>query len=929
MTLSAVPLPRRADEPGSPGRRALELVDVEAAGHRVRYTFAVDGRPYAASVWYHSVDLDALRADLGSEAFDRAVLHVALFDLNRGLSAAPGEVVLPEHLARLVPPELAGLWGLVADHVWAQWRYENGLPGYRAPALPVGAAEVVPVTAAVPGAPVRPLVMCGGGKDSLAVLQLLDEAGIDYTTLGYSSSTYGTAARQHELIEAVALGGRRSEGHVRVSHLDDLEDSPYLELDGPPGISTATAAETPFSVFLALPVMLAGGYTHLVVGHERSADVPNLVWDGEPVNHQWGKSSAAERALDAYLGALTGSRCSYVSLLSGLSDPLIFGVVERAGDGFGRTHSCNVDKPWCLRCPKCLYVWMSARAYLSPEACSAAFGDVDLFADPSLDGSFEALLGLGEHTPFECIGSAAESRLAALTCRRAGRGGPVLDRLAEWLEESVADDDTRGLLSVDASAHRFPATWLPLLAPVLADVEAAVRARVAATAGQGHPGLEADARLTGVSFVAPFDQGFTVDVPTFLARGVGAWYTAWHHGDLVEGVGPVPWQVAGAARRASRLAFDVDTYEGDTVVPRTLARLVIGTDVAGTAPAVAWVRSTLSAALGPRLAFRSATVELTPFGIGSLRLDAVPTRPVSRAEDARALAEATSSTLADALATVCADLARDALAHVEEDWYRSPTPGGQVGEALWVHRVLAVDARDDDAATRWCRQLSLHGALEPGSRRPDGALVSPGIGTSVLVDGSAGTLDDLAAVVALANGAWAAADRWSAELLKQATRVTAGRRGAGLAELRAMTEVVAETTDAAAAFRAVLHDEVAALSPCGQDCWTQVIRAWRLDELLTEVDRRRAELKSAHRETVDLLQSQLGERLNTIVLALTVLSGLSVVAAMIDYAFGGPLTAVDGGRSTLFVAAAGLLGAGLLALWRRRRPARDAARRRP
>ena len=46
------------------------------------------------------------------------------------------------------------------------------------------------------------LVLCGGGKDSLVTMRLLERAGIDYDAFIYSHSTYGRGQAQHLLVDA-------------------------------------------------------------------------------------------------------------------------------------------------------------------------------------------------------------------------------------------------------------------------------------------------------------------------------------------------------------------------------------------------------------------------------------------------------------------------------------------------------------------------------------------------------------------------------------------------------------------------------------------------------------------------------------------------------------------------------------------------------
>ena len=54
------------------------------------------------------------------------------------------------------------------------------------------------------------LAFCGGGKDSLVALKLLERAGLPFATLGYAHSIYGNAAHQHALLDRVAARHARA-----------------------------------------------------------------------------------------------------------------------------------------------------------------------------------------------------------------------------------------------------------------------------------------------------------------------------------------------------------------------------------------------------------------------------------------------------------------------------------------------------------------------------------------------------------------------------------------------------------------------------------------------------------------------------------------------------------------------------------------------
>ena len=67
-------------------------------------------------------------------------------------------------------------------------------------------------------------MLCGGGKDSLVSMKLLERAGIDYDTFVYSHSTYGRGQLQHDLIDGLVAHCRTRQVH-RAWVVDDALDS--------------------------------------------------------------------------------------------------------------------------------------------------------------------------------------------------------------------------------------------------------------------------------------------------------------------------------------------------------------------------------------------------------------------------------------------------------------------------------------------------------------------------------------------------------------------------------------------------------------------------------------------------------------------------------------------------------------------------------
>jgi hypothetical protein len=396
--------------------------------------FGLDDLRFTASYWYADVDLYALEERYGRDFMARVYFHIAAFTANTLVSLRPDSFD-PGPYARFCSPEFWALWKAIVRGIWAQWRYENDLPDYLGPELVAvagrernGLAECVPARVE-PGA-AEVLAFCGGGKDSLVSVKLLERANVCFDTLAYSSSVYGAAARQHALIDGLLDAANvPARARRRVWCYDDISDSPVLSLLTECGARTMTAAETPGSLFVALPLVLQHGYTYLCLGHERSADTGNFVWErtGEEVNHQWGKSHEAEVLLNGYINEHLVENCQYFSILKPVYDVLIFNLLAEDMGAVPYTHSCNLQKPWCGKCPKCAYVWINYMAYLPIDVVSGMFaGHGNLLDIAENQLSFRQMLGLEAHTPFECIGQVGEVRLAFELCRRKGLDGEAM-----------------------------------------------------------------------------------------------------------------------------------------------------------------------------------------------------------------------------------------------------------------------------------------------------------------------------------------------------------------------------------------------------------------------------------------------------------------------------------------------------------------------
>ena len=202
------------------------------------------------------------------------------------------------------------------------------------------------------------------------------------------------------------------------------------------------------------------------------------MWDvtDEDVNHQWGKSFAAEQLLNSYIQTELISNFSYFSLLQPIYDVVIFNMLRGEDEAVKATHSCNIRKPWCGRCPKCAYVWLNYMAYLPTKLVDDIFGE-NLFDLPENTESFRQMLGLAKHTPFECIGQIPEAQLAFEICKRKGLTGEAMTLYQQHFLTLETAEILDRYLQVDAQASGIPQHYFDRILPEL-EVQA-TKARVA------------------------------------------------------------------------------------------------------------------------------------------------------------------------------------------------------------------------------------------------------------------------------------------------------------------------------------------------------------------------------------------------------------------------------------------------------------------
>lgn len=407
----------------------MEIKQIKVEGlqlheHHLSVQYRADEFQFSTQVFYHEVSFSALKQKYSETLINRIVAYIAFFEGMKLCSLFPESYDISAIAAYLDKPAI-DLFVQIYQGVFGQHWYENNVTDYQQPEIistqSLGAFNPI----AIVGDNSTVLTGCGGGKDSVVAIKLLEEGNLPYATMQYSHSVYGKAEAQHDLIGEVVAETNPVKAH-KISIFDNFLDFPLFPLYFPEN-SGITVPETPVSIFESLPLMLHEGYQFLSLAHEKSANTGNLFWDkiGKDVNHQWGKGFEAEQALNTFIQKHLLTNFSYFGILQPVYDFRIFRKLSQYPEFLPKIHSCNIKKPWCKKCPKCAYVWLGLMSTCEPAAVDKVFG-VNLFDDGDLLPIFRQMIGLEAHTPFECIGEIAESRLAMKRCLEKGLSGKAL-----------------------------------------------------------------------------------------------------------------------------------------------------------------------------------------------------------------------------------------------------------------------------------------------------------------------------------------------------------------------------------------------------------------------------------------------------------------------------------------------------------------------
>ncbi len=428
-------------------------------GRRIRLGYALEGASCASVALEETFDIPESLGALAS--IDDPACAGALLGLHLAAGTSYWKTSLPRTIvleaARLSDDE-AQFWTDVYTLGLGEFFYRNGIDPRGRVAFGGGGAGVE-IARARPAATALPLLLWGGGKDSVVSHEVLAGAGVSHELLSVGRSEWEWIDRSAAFAAAPL--------HVVERGLD-------LELFAM-NAAGAWNGHVPVSAILAAAATVVAALTGrpaVIASNEASASYGNVSWHGLEINHQWSKSLDFETGFSRWLARRVG-RVEYYSLLRPLTELRIVKAFCAHPGYFEAVTSCNTNfrqrdpahRRFCLRCAKCVFVSLMARPWLDDRAFHRLFGG-DALNDPANLDLVEELLGIRGAKPFECVGTPDETAAAIYETRRRGR------LLPHGVMTAFAESETAKSSNIDAlvaealarsSRHRLAPAPLAML----------------------------------------------------------------------------------------------------------------------------------------------------------------------------------------------------------------------------------------------------------------------------------------------------------------------------------------------------------------------------------------------------------------------------------------------------------------------------------
>lgn len=297
-----------------------------------------------------------------------------------------------------------------------------------------------------------PLVLIGGGKDSLVSVDLLGASDTPFETFRVNPQPW--------IEDQLEMIGAFSHSIKRTIDPQLIEENKRGALNGHVPITSIISAA-------AVLQACVSGNSAVITSNEASANVPNTEHMGLEINHQYSKTLEFEKGFATYIKDNIASDLEYFSLLRPwtelkISEYFALNVLPKYSKKWSSSnHNFKVEDKteapeWDVTSPKTLSVFGMLAAFVGRDELLDEFG-VNGFGEGDPD-TWAELLGISGFKPFECVADIDEMRIALHMAQQSGNWPELLDfDVPQMLFDDYKKD----------RPHRIPKDYQNILPPTV------------------------------------------------------------------------------------------------------------------------------------------------------------------------------------------------------------------------------------------------------------------------------------------------------------------------------------------------------------------------------------------------------------------------------------------------------------------------------
>lgn len=351
------------------------------------------------------------------------------------------------------------------------------------------------------------------------------------------------------------------------------------------------------------------------------------------------------------------------------------------------------------------------------------------------------------------------------------------------------------------------------------------------------------------------------------------------------------WQYSSNQSRSSKLSFDVDTYQGQTITPRYLIEFCYAAN-----DFLQQNINELTAIVSPdiKIKLNSVCLKYMDSGTGTISFH---TEYILAADKSAVelkefheqlssiLSETANNLIVECTAKLKAALPATYLLADKREQDKKPT-------LAWMHRIFYIETANhlqsdiSDISSAFISKLDENGLTDASI--VDGIHFYPSIGNSLVIYTDAKFVSNkhfraLESMVEYINCNWLAMSEMDKSLFFQINELSRNNHVLKLNDLELRYNLINDTFEQITLFKSILFNHKINLSPQEHRIWECISKTWNLEELISSVATKSETLKSMNQGILERLQNKQNNKLNYLVFVFTTISFVTIVLQVIDF----------------------------------------------